>query len=54
MINYPCQMSEIEDVGFPNHYFNSAAYNEIGHMADNRDSILTGIVHVYENNILIS
>ena len=34
--------TEIADTGFPKHYFNFAAYNEVAQRADTRDSILTG------------
>ena len=37
------QVTTLEDIGFPEHRFNSAAYNEVGHQADARDSILTGM-----------
>lgn len=38
------QVTPIENDGFPLHHFNFAAYNEIDHLADSRDSILTGSV----------
>ncbi|PWA53637.1 nucleic acid-binding, OB-fold protein [Artemisia annua] len=37
------QVTPIEARGFPLHHFNFAAYNEIGHRADSRDSILTAV-----------
>ena len=38
------QAIEIADTGFPNHFFNFAAYNEVAQRADARDSILTGML----------
>ena len=36
------QAAPINDEGFPNHYFNFAAYNEVCRRADSREPILTG------------
>ena len=38
------QAAPIQDDGFPNHYFNFSAYNEVCHRADTREPILTGII----------
>ncbi|PWA54050.1 hypothetical protein CTI12_AA386660 [Artemisia annua] len=40
------QVTEIQDTGFPNHYFNFAAYNQVGQRADSRDSILTDYIGI--------
>ena len=37
------QAAPIQDSGFPKHYFNFAAYNEVCHRADTREPILTGM-----------
>ncbi|PWA66851.1 hypothetical protein CTI12_AA323970 [Artemisia annua] len=36
------QATPIEEEGFPDHYFNFAAYNELGQRADTRDYTITG------------
>ncbi|PWA49562.1 nucleic acid-binding, OB-fold protein [Artemisia annua] len=43
------QVTFIEDNGFPLHYFNFASYNEVGHRADARDSILTDYIGIICN-----
>ncbi|PWA73449.1 nucleic acid-binding, OB-fold protein [Artemisia annua] len=40
------QVTEIQDAGFPKHYFNFAAYNQVGQRADSRDSILTDYIGI--------
>lgn len=40
------QVTPIEDTGFPEHHLNSTAYNEVGHRADARDSILTDYIGI--------
>ncbi|PWA67128.1 nucleic acid-binding, OB-fold protein [Artemisia annua] len=40
------QVTEIQDTGFPKHYFNFAAYNQVGQRADSRDSILTDYIGI--------
>ncbi|PWA53249.1 nucleic acid-binding, OB-fold protein [Artemisia annua] len=40
------QVTPIEDRGFPNHYFNFAAYNEVGQRADTRDYTLTDYIGI--------
>ncbi|PWA35577.1 Thiamine phosphate synthase [Artemisia annua] len=43
------QVTPIENQGFPLHHFSFAAYNEIGHRADSRDSIITDYIGVVRN-----
>ncbi|PWA88207.1 helitron helicase-like domain-containing protein [Artemisia annua] len=40
------QVTPIEDQGFPEHYFNFIAYNEIGQRADTRDYTLTDYIGI--------
>ncbi|PWA64422.1 nucleic acid-binding, OB-fold protein [Artemisia annua] len=39
----------IQDTGFPNHYFNFAAYNELATRIEARDSILTDYIGIIRN-----
>ncbi|PWA35435.1 nucleic acid-binding, OB-fold protein [Artemisia annua] len=43
------QAAPIQDEGFPKHYFNFAAYNEVCHRADTREPILTDYVGIIRN-----
>ncbi|PWA64669.1 helitron helicase-like domain-containing protein [Artemisia annua] len=40
------QAAPIQDEGFPQHYFNFAAYNEVCRRADTREPILTGVIQL--------
>ncbi|PWA59799.1 helitron helicase-like domain-containing protein [Artemisia annua] len=40
------QVTEIQDTGFPAYYFNFAAYNQVAHRVDSRDSILTDYIGI--------
>ncbi|PWA48597.1 hypothetical protein CTI12_AA489050 [Artemisia annua] len=40
------QVTQIADTGFPNRYFNFAAYNQVGQRADGRDPILTDYIGI--------
>lgn len=43
------QLTPIEEAGFPEHYFNFAAYNEVSRRTENRDSILTDYIGIIRN-----
>ncbi|PWA97527.1 nucleic acid-binding, OB-fold protein [Artemisia annua] len=43
------QAAPIQDEGFPSHYFNFAAYNEVCRRADTREPILTDYVGIIRN-----